>query len=405
MTSLGITLSCSNSVTKNNRVPIVFQFGRINKIWFVILVFCMAFSFDANRTLGQVLPGYIEPGVRTGSNRFNKKIFLSLNNVGAVTDIQYEEFRLNGLVELGVVGNYGARFFDPKEIPEASVDFTVRYPGEFTVSARIVKPSRSNRTLFFRQAGASATYDSLVDSNGKELWRLPFRSTASTFGYVGRDGSPEFFFGSQDGAIEARDVLGKVLWRKEGVGWAFSMGIVNQGNQAISDMLLQCHSGKLMGLSLDGQVLFDRTPLVDGYFSDFSTIRWPGVCDGCILESEDDKFRLLASTGDMVVKDLAATHYLRDAHGLAVRLYGNAPPLLAIIGALKYKDPSRILSRGELIVFDQQGSLLYQEVFPEEAESLGVVPASDGKAEALLVGGDDKVWEYTAANAKTSGSH
>src|SRR5258705_10332348 len=98
------------------------------------------------------LPDWMQLGVRAGSGRLDKKLFLSLDNIGSVTDIQRGELRSSGIIELGVAGNYGATVFDEHGKQDASVNFAVREPDEFRVSADIVSQSHSNGLLFFRHA-------------------------------------------------------------------------------------------------------------------------------------------------------------------------------------------------------------------------------------------------------------
>jgi hypothetical protein len=165
--------------------------------------------------------------------------------------------------------------------------------------------------------------------------------------------------------------------------------------------------GKLLTLSLDGAIVSKAKPAsdVEEVFSDFSVVHWPAVCQAdCLLVSGNDRFVLLTSDGQRVVTALAPAIFAMNARGLAVRLYENEPPLLAVAGSLPYQGQWVGFSavHGELYVFDVHGKIVYYEVLPEPVKALGVSPADHGKTETLLVGGENKVWKYSAPPAHTS---
>jgi hypothetical protein len=265
--------------------------------------------------------------------------------------------------------------------------------------------SRSHGLLFFRHAAPAATYDSLVDSSGKEIWRTPYVPIASTFGDLQKEGVPEFVFVGQDTAIEARNVSGAVIWRHEKFGWTYRITPVGPEGGNASELLADV-TGELVGLSTSGDILFKRKSAATPFFSDFTTIRWPIGCAGqCLLVSGNDKIFLLTLDGEQVVAELGPATYAMGARAISVRLNQNESPYLAVGGMLPYKGGQWIGFKavyGALYVFDANRNLVYHEVFPEPVEALGVLPAADGKSESLLVGGVNKVWQYSAHNRKTS---
>jgi hypothetical protein len=353
---------------------------------------------------GDKLPDWMLPGVRVGSDRLEKKLFLSLRNVGPVTDIQRGELRSPGKVELGVAGNYGAGFFDDSAKPVASVNFPVQEPESAKLSSEIVSQSHSSGLLFFRHA---FTYGSLVDSIGKEIWRTTYSPNASTFGYVGPNGTPEFFFGN-GGSIEARNVSGAVIWQTSGVGWSDRCDLLDSSD--VERRLIVESGGTLVTLSLSGDILSKKKPAgeVEEVFSDFSVLNWPPVCQAdCLLVSGNDRFFLLSSDGQSVVTSLAPAIGTMDARGLAVRLFENGPPVLAVVGLVAYKGGKWVgltAVHGVLYIFDAHGELVYYEVLSEPVEALGMLPSADGKTDTLLIGGENKVWQYSAPQGNTAHS-
>jgi hypothetical protein len=105
---------------------------------------------------------------------------------------------------------------------------------------------------------------------------------------------------------------------------------------------------------------------------------------------------LLAPDGTSVIAKLPG-EYVVNARAAPVRLRDSEPPLLALAGLLTYKAGRSAgfqATHGELYLYDSNGNLLYDEIFPEPVEALGVLP-TEGRREVLLVGGENKVWEYT----------
>ncbi len=366
----------------------------------------LSLTICCTRLAAESLPEWMQPGVRKGVGSLEKRLFLNVGNIGTVTDIQRGNLRSPGVIELGVAGNYGARFFDQAGKTQATVDFVVRTPMGARVSAKIVKQSRANGLLFLRQSGPARIYDSVVDSSGKEVWQTPFPPLTSTFGDLKGEGAPEFVFAGEDSAIEARDVSGAVIWRNGKVGWAYKVDFVEPEEGRQSELLVDV-SGTLVGLGTTGEILFKRKPAIDLFFSDFSTLRWPTVCQGqCLLISGNDKIFLLTLDAEKVVTQLDA-RYLYGARGVAVRFHEKQAPLLAVAGLLEYQGKRAVgfeAVHSALYVFDAHRNLVYNEVLPERVEALGVLPAANGKSETLLVGGENKVWQYSAPLANTSHS-
>jgi hypothetical protein len=248
--------------------------------------------------------------------------------------------------------------------------------------------------FFFHKEESWAGDDIFLDLSGNEMWRLPYNSIVSTFGYLA-DGSPEFVFADNQDSVEARNVSGDLIWRTAGIGWAFGMEVL-QAYEGRDLQVLIVANGNLVALGSHGQILFARKPSVEGYFSAFSLIRWPTVCeDQCILVMRNDNAVVLTPDGEKVVRNLGPSHYLQDTHGLAVRFYRDEPPLLAVTGFLYWKQPSKTVVHGVLYIFNPDGHVVYHEVFPERVDALYALP-HDGRIETLLVGGENKIWEYSA---------
>src|SRR5215471_16836401 len=57
---------------------------------------------------------------------------------------------------------------------------------------------------------------------------------------------------------------------------------------------------------------------------------------------------------------------------------------------------------GVLFVFDAGSRLVYCEVFPERTEAIAAIPTSGKDVDVLLVGGENKIWEYPPLRSRRS---
>jgi hypothetical protein len=356
--------------------------------------------FSCISTKARPLPAWMQPGVRVNSARLEKKPLLTFDDMGLVTDIQRGELRSPGNIELGIAGNYGAKFFDEHGKFDAVAKFAVAEPETFRVSAKILGQTPTHPLLFFRQAGTAATYDSLCDFNGKELWRTPYHSPASAIADFSDHGGPEFVFARSPGLIEATDSSGNVTWQTSIGFYVFSIASL-RGTLGMQSEIVADSSGTLIGLGPRGELLFQRKPASPGF--GLYPITWPGICDSeCLPTSANDGFLLLKTDGQSPIRDLPGK-YVFQVQGEAVRLSKEQPPFLAVVGLLFLKGKKRVgleAVHSYLYIYDSNSRLVYDEVLAEHAESLGGMPRPDGKGEDLLVGGDNRVWAYSMAQTK-----
>lgn len=70
-----------------------------------------------------------------------------------------------------------------------------------------------------------------------------------------------------------------------------------------------------------------------------------------------------------------------------VTLKKDKPKYLAVVGAYIG------LPRANLYIYEPNGTLVYHELLPENAQTIAVLPGEDG-LEGLLVGGKDTIWKY-----------
>ncbi len=341
-------------------------------------------------------PDWIQPGIRAGAALFTRGTFLVTPSTGRVTDIEFGELRAPGKLELGVAGEYGAEFFDRNRVQQARVEFEPRDLQGWDTGSEIVKRTSKNALLFFRHEKPRAA---LADSQGRNLWQFPYdRVSSAAFGFVGPDGAPEFFFvdqyGPKDGTVEACDLKGQTIWRREGIArWNSSLALVKLDASGPPALVLDSGTD-LLAIDHSGHTIFKHPEVAN--LGEFTTVTWPPLCpEQCLIASGDRELFMTSPSGKELIGRLPAL-YTRDLHAVAVRFYENRPPLLAVVGLLKYQGQlvGYKAVRGALYIFDAAGKLVYNEVLNELCQSVAALPSADGKTETLLVGAENKVLEY-----------
>jgi hypothetical protein len=176
------------------------------------------------------------------------------------------------------------------------------------------------------------------------------------------------------------------------------MGIPLRASQFVDAL------GTLVTIGPSGEIVSKRKPAseVEEFFSDFSVVHWPAGCNAgdCLLVSGSEAFFLLGQDDESVVTKLGPAAYTMHARGLSIRLSETEPPLLAVVGSLPYQGGQWAglkAIHGAVYLFNAHGNLVYHEVLPEPVEALGVLLTADGKTETLLIGGENKVWQYSGS--------
>jgi uncharacterized protein YodC (DUF2158 family) len=146
--------------------------------------------------------------------------------------------------------------------------------------------------------------------------------------------------------------------------------------------------GRLTIRDWQGAVISQAQP--PAYFSGFSLCRWPDrKGKEHPLFAENNTIWILDFAGRPVAQFTAPNcGTLGHARGTTVRLKKDEPEYFAAV--VEFKQWARSL----LYVYDSAQTLVYQEVLPESSPSIAAVALDKSGAEALLVGGNGKVWEY-----------
>jgi hypothetical protein len=207
-------------------------------------------------------------------------------------------------------------------------------------------------------------------------------------GDIDGDGALEFAVGfNGPGGIHLLDTDGHVLWR-EADSNVWHVEMADTDDDGSLDVI---HSSSEWGLTIrgrDGSILQENRGIANFY--KFSLCRWPGSSDAQhLVTCGDGRIAIVDFEGQIVARlDAPAAHHLGEARAASVKLDPGAPALFAVLVDF------RSWGRSALYLYDGEGTLAYHEVLGERSAAIASAPAGDSGAEALLVGGEDRVWRY-----------
>jgi len=324
------------------------------------------------------------PGVVAGSGFLSQSVLLQDPSLGSVTDIVLGELDPAPGLELGIAGSDGAVFLDQAHNVKKSVTFSSP-----TTHVDIIDVESDGKCEFMNRGhwGCDA---SLFSHDGKRLWEYGGRPGVNDMcaGDMDGDGKTEFAVGFNGaGGVHLLSSSGHRKWRQPDSN-AWHVEMANATADPRPEIIHSNAAAQLTVRDSQGAVM-SRTQL-QAYFSSFSLCKWPDRKGAeCALYAENDTIWLLGFGGNTVARfDAPDCGSLGHARGTTVRLKKDEPEYFAAV--VEFKQWARSL----LYVYDSAQTLVYQEVLPESSASIAAVALGTPGAEALLVGGDGKVWEY-----------
>ncbi|HLF48083.1 MAG TPA: VCBS repeat-containing protein [Methylomirabilota bacterium] len=330
------------------------------------------------------------PRVVTGADWLTKTSALSEPGLGSVTAIAL----LAGLAGTGdslvAAGTEGAVVLDLGWAPRRRVTF------EGCAAHVDVIPPAPTRPLRFLNRGSWSCSTSLLDQDGRALWRYGGRGSGggvddAVAGDLDGDGTLGVVVGfNGSGGVHRLDVSGKKLWSQpDGNVWRVELVDLDGSGRPV--IVHSNASGQLTIRDRAGRVVRRERPAV--YLSHFALTRWPGR-DGPvrILEISDRGLWLFDFNGNIAWQLGAplASRTLRP-RGAPVRLGAGQPEYFAAVAAWG------AWRRSVLWVYTRSGSLRYQEVLPEACAAIAAMPDAESGADALLLGCEGKIWRYAPA--------
>lgn len=332
------------------------------------------------------------PRVVAGEALLSKSLFLEEARVGVVTDIRVKSGDAG--IERRIAGRKGAVVVDAQSHVISAVTFDRR-----ASEIQFIDVNGDGVFEYMDRGGHGWQDAALFDQAGKTLWRYGGMPGVDdmTAGDLDGDGKPEFVVGfNGGGGVRLLNGVGKVEWQEADRN-VWHVEIIDTNGDGTPEIVHSNASGQITIRDWRGGIINRVRPHEPGlYFSGFSVARWPDKNSRpCLLVPGDGKVWLLDFQGNKVVELNAPNSNLHALHadvtGLHVKFGGDHTDyFVVLVNYDLYGRAILYLYRPSL----ELGELVYQEILPESAASLATVTLDQSGTEALLVGGNGKVWRY-----------
>jgi hypothetical protein len=239
---------------------------------------------------------------------------------------------------------------------------------------------------------------SLIDHQGNKIWSYGGGSGIDDMssGDIDGDGTTEFAVGFNGGdGVHLLDESGKKIWNKsDGNVWHIELVDANRDGKLV--IVHSNAAGQLTVRDRQGDII-SRAKTAP-YFSDFSICRWPTKKDReYALLAEDDTIWLFDFDGKSVKQYRAPNcGSLGEVKGTSFSTGVEGSEYFAVI--VNFSN----WKRSNLYIYDSSGELKYHEILPEASAAITAFSLDSTDQEALLVGGEGRVWKYRIMNREIS---
>ena len=291
-----------------------------------------------------------------------------------------------------MVGAQGAHFVDSAGQLKKSVRFSI----EERCPVAVVRIDATGGYGYLTRDESWAVPATLFDKEGQVRWRSKSWPGIddSVSGDVNGDGKLSVVIGfNGGGGLLLLDGQGKELWKKEESN-VWHVETLDTNGDGREEILHSNAKGELLVRNGNGDVIARYLP--NFYVSHFALTRWgeeerashilvpiSESHEGCCKQA----FILLDANGKKVAE-------LESPLGdLFTRM--SATPIRFGKGAEYFVVLEATSGRSMLLLYGEDGQIIYQEILGESCLGMAALPKKDG--ERLLVGCTAKIWEYSPA--------
>ena len=331
-----------------------------------------------------------EPGVILGGGVLSRRAFLTEPAVGVVTDIRLGKLDGKPGTTLGIAGTKGAVFLDRSGRVASRVSF------QASCNCVQMVDVNGDKVCEFMDRSFFADKASLLDHRGHVLWSYGSSSGVNDMaaGDVDGDGRPEFAVGFNGwGGVHLLDRKGKLRWRQPDANvWQVEIADVDGKGAA---EILHSNSAGMMTIRDKRGKITSRVGLT-ARLQHFSVCRWPTAGSAQhVITAEGDTIWLFELGNTKAAPFWApGIDPLTRPIAVPVKLAGKAPEYLAVAISGSGRMMGKMIAESMLYGFDSARTLAYAEKLPEPCMALAAIPVGNSGAQALLVGGKGRVWEY-----------
>jgi hypothetical protein len=328
----------------------------------------------------------LQPRILAGENIVSKKLFLSCNAVGMVTDIAaVSDKMLNKNIEIIISGNKGAMVVKSDGLIKHLFEFKERV-------GRVVCLESNTGDLNFLNRGGGWGPVSLYSSKGELLWSYglngpsPYDMIADD---IDGDGNLKFVIGTGKNIFMV-NYKHEVVWEQpESNVWHIE--ILDVDNDGKKEIVHSNAQGGLIIRDKDGKSL--RRLKLPIYFSDFSLLNWSFGKNKMLtyLLAENEKiYAVNSQTFKKIVQFDAPRAPSKFTRGTQVLFDSKQQPYFAAVVSAEASS-----NRSILYIYSHNGGLVYNEVIAAFDPGLLTIRNKKTDTEKLLVGGNGMIWEYS----------
>jgi hypothetical protein len=200
------------------------------------------------------------------------------------------------------------------------------------------------------------------------------------------DGRIEFvvgFNGSE--GIHLVDMYGNNIWRQPDKN-VWHIEIIDIEDDGIKEIVHSNALGEIVIRDVQGNILTNKKPIP--YLSEFSIVQWPDKKGKkYILVAGDNLLWILDFVGNTVARlEAPRCNQLGYSRGILLRNYNKS--FFAVVVEYNYWNLS------SLYIYNSRAELVYMETIKESCASIATINSNKGNKESLLVGCEDKIWQY-----------
>jgi len=334
--------------------------------------------------------------VLVGGDAYQKHLFFSGSQLGDTSQILagWPADRENAA--LVIVGNQGAQFLSD----DGTLKKYVRFSQAHFCPIQAVPLNKEGNFGFLTRDPTWACAVVLYDRDGNQLWSYSSSMGVddAAGGFMSNASTSVFVVGLNGwGGIRLLDQKGKEVWKQAG-GNIWHVEILDAAGDGNGKILNSDARGELVSRNDKGEVTLRYE--TGGYVSNFALVRWGEerhpthvlfYASPTFPAGGTPRFRVIDSNGQRVAQlEAPLGDLLHRLEGTSVSFKKETATFAALQG-------DEVIKRSLLYLFDVRGKMVYQEVITEGCRGIAALPRES--EETLLVGCNNKVWEYRPAGS------
>src|SRR5260370_11560865 len=323
----------------------------------------------------------LQPRRIKGEGNFERRAFYTGEDLGNISQIRVGWPADGEGTDIAVVGNQGADFVDSTGQIKKQVRFAIQQ--RCPVAVARIDPSGAYGYLTRDESWAVPA--TLFDKEGQVTWRSKGTWPGvddSAPGDVYGDGKLSVVIGfNGDGGVALLDGQGKTLWKKEEAN-VWHVETLDTNGDGREEILHSNAKGQLLVRNGNGDVVAQYLP--DFYVSNFALTRWGEEARPSHILVPISKFHETCCKQACVFID-ADGKKVRELESPLGDLFTrvSATPIRFGKGAEYFAVLENRLKRSMLLLYGEDGQIVYQEILGESCLGMAALPKKDG--DRLLV--------------------